>query len=278
VSDARYTEAVAAYYRDKTSSIIDKYGPGPKIHFHTGLATVDEAHEACGSGDVSTLRATMTRGQERPLEHVGAHAPVPVAGRVLEIGCGLGGGALFWAGEPEVTHVSAITIEPTHVAVTAQMAERAGVQAKVDARLLDAHDVEPAGDFDHAFAIESSCYVDRARWAHATRKALRPGGSRHIVDCFRAEHVALPWFDDYWRTRLGTRSEYERELEFAGFREIAVEDLAQAAVPFWDVSCAWIERAIAFGRERDAKLRQHRRLQRALRSGELQYLRITARL
>lgn len=273
-ADEAYVRGVAAYYREKTAGILEKYGPGPRVHFHTGLVEEGEAREP--SGDLDSIRASMARGQELLLEHVRDRSPSQIAGRILDVGCGLGGGALFWAAEPGVERVDAITIEPAHVELVGGFARDAGLANKVFPRLVDAHDVPTSERFEHVVAIESSCYLDRPRWAASVARALAPGGLVHIVDCFRAEQISLEWFDDYWRTRVGSLSEYQGALEAAGLAAITVENLAPRAWRFWDLSCAWIELTGAPGRAREAKLSAHRALQSALRTGALRYLRVTA--
>lgn len=271
-----YREDVASYYRQKTREILRKYGPGPRVHFHTGLVDAATAQRASASTE-EEIRRAMTAGQEALLDHVCLRSPTPIAGRVLDVGCGLGGGALHLAAQPGVTRVDAITLEASHVELTRRFAVQAGVDGRVHARVLDAHDVtKDHGPYDHVLAIESSGYLDRLRWLRRMADVLAAPGVLHVVDCFRADGRELPWFDAYWHTRVGTPSEYRDAFAAAGLGRVEVEDLGTRAMPFWTLSLAWIEK---HEREevRDRKRAAHEQLLGALSTGTLRYLRWTAR-
>jgi len=57
--------AVVERLEDKTRELLDKFGPGPRVHYHTGLyrGAVDEAWT------LDELRGRMVEAQERLLEH-----------------------------------------------------------------------------------------------------------------------------------------------------------------------------------------------------------------
>lgn len=265
---------VAAYYRGKTDEILRKYGPGPRVHFHTGL--VESRTQSATPRSAEELRAAMVTAQEALLTHVRDRSPTPIAGRVLDVGCGLGGGALFLAAQPGVVRVDAITIEPTHVAWTERFANACGLGERVRAHLCDAHEPPPSPPYDHVVAIESSCYLDRARWAERVSEALAPEGVVHVVDCFLGKPPGLAWFDRTWHTRLGTLDEYVEAFARVGLSSLVVEDLRLRAEPFWDLSLAWIALAEPSA-SAERKTATHRRLRDALRSGEVRYLRLSAK-
>lgn len=108
-------QEVAAYYERKTQAILQRYGPGPRVHYHAGL--VDEP-EPPGTS-VSVLRQRLVAAQERMLHYladVWRIQSIP-CGDILDVGCGLGGGAIFWAQEFDA-RVTAITIAPRRLSIS----------------------------------------------------------------------------------------------------------------------------------------------------------------
>src|SRR5579859_7459160 len=53
------------YYRDKTTAIIDRYGPGPRVHYHIGLFEGDGPDRGTTAGHI---RAGISQAQERLLD------------------------------------------------------------------------------------------------------------------------------------------------------------------------------------------------------------------
>ena len=51
---------VGRYYREKTDALLEKYGPGPRVHFHLGFAEAGEAD----CEDPSVLRERLFRSQQ----------------------------------------------------------------------------------------------------------------------------------------------------------------------------------------------------------------------
>ena len=126
-------DEVSAYYEAKTERLLQRYGPGPRVHYHSGLVDVVPPPGATPA----TLRSSVHSAQEAMLaELTRAVGRFPDGGEVLDIGCGLGGGSLYWAMEHRA-HVTAVTNVPSHVALVRGFAEVAGVGARVRPILCD---------------------------------------------------------------------------------------------------------------------------------------------
>lgn len=253
--------AVARYYDGKTRDILAKYGPGPRVHFHTGLVDDGPLPE-----DLPALRAAMHHAQERLLERV-AGPSAGLAGHVLDVGCGLGGTAL-WLAERGVS-ATGVTIVRAHVELARAFAEEAGVADTARFLLADAHDVP--GTYDHALAVESSCYLDRPTWFRHLSERIARGGRLHIVDCFTERPAIAQAFDVYWHTRIGSIASYAWSAEAHGWRLLRSESLAEAAAPFWRLSRAWTHRSVLDPARRERSLAEHQRLERHFLDGAIQY-------
>lgn len=264
VRQIRLADVVVDYYESKTQAILRKYGPGPRVHFHTGLV-----HDVVPF-DAWPLSRALHEAQERLLRHVVERAPKPLIGTLLDVGCGMGGTALFLA-EAGAT-VQGITVVPSHVRIARELARAAGLGARTSFRVEDAHVVR--GTYDHAVAIESSCYLERARWLARMAGVLRRGGTLHIVDCMVGDPSVAPQFDAYWRTTIGPLDEYVAAAEGAGFRVIEVEALGNPAAGFWRLSRAWTVANLPDDAVRQRSLAEHRLLESAFLSGAIQYLRV----
>jgi len=229
---------IVAYYEPKTQDLLRRYGPGPRLHYHTGI--VDEP----GPSDISepALRKGIVAAQERMLHHAAGtwQAQSTLCGEVLDVGCGLGGGALFWAQEFG-GQVTAVTCVPSHVEWVARFATQAGVGARVRPLLCDALEIPGENCFDAAVAVDSCCHIPRKALFHRLARLLRPGGRIFVTDCFlgRPEYEEL--FNRHWHVRIGTMEEYRSAAREAGLREESVEDISQRVEYFWAMTLALIQ-------------------------------------
>jgi cyclopropane fatty-acyl-phospholipid synthase-like methyltransferase len=270
-----------AYYAARTPAILEKYGPGPRVHFHSGFADPGEAR----CTDASELRRRLVRAQERALgEALHAWGGGAGLGRVVEVGCGLGGGAIHWA-EQGARHVVAITDVREHARRARAFAERAGVADRVAVLAADAHALPLARRFDTAISIESSCYLDTAAWFAALASCLRPGGRVLIADSFAVDAAAKREFDRYWSTDIAPVDHYVACARSHGFTLERRERLNERALGFWDVSLAWVRcrlREPGVAPEARSRLRRslaaHRRFRQMYETGEVEYLRLAFRL
>ena len=273
--------APASFYRDKTWSLLEKYGPGPRVHYHVGFA---DAAENLESLTASSLRARLHAAQEAVLiESVEAWAGAPggLGEAVLDAGCGLGGGALYLADRCGC-RVVALTHVAEHARVVKHFAACAGLGNRVAPVVADAHAIPTRELFDAVIAIESACYFDTRLWFEELCSVLRPGGRVFMIDGFLADAAIKDEFDAYWRTNLASRTRAVDLAYSAGFELIKEERLNARALGFWDLSIAWNRRRLmgapaARRRHLERSLSAHERFRAMYAEGQVDYLRLAWR-
>jgi cyclopropane fatty-acyl-phospholipid synthase-like methyltransferase len=226
---------ITAHFEGKTQAILQRYGPGPRVHYHAGL--IDDPPAANASPDI--LRLQLVEAQERMLRYASGVWGVPanLSGDILDVGCGLGGGAIFWAQEFGA-RVTAVTCVASHVDLVARFAARAGVASRILPLLYDALRIPGENRFDAAVAIDSSCYLPREEWFRRLAVLLRPGGRVLITDCFLGRSQYQEQFNRYWRTRIGTVDEYLGAAVEAGLQPESIEDISCRTKHFWTTTLA----------------------------------------
>jgi SAM-dependent methyltransferase len=225
-----YIQDVTAYFDRKTEAILRRYGPGPRVHYHTGL--LDDPPEPNASAPM--LRRLLVSGQESILRYAANiwHASSSLTGDVLDVGCGLGGGAIFWAQEFGAK-VTAVTCVPSHVGLVARFAAEAGVGLRVQPLLYDAVDLPGENRFDAAIAVDSSGYLSRRCWFRRLGTLLRPGGYVFIIDCFLRKPGKEEIFNRHWHTRIGTIEEYVTAARAADLQVESIQDISRRTEHFW---------------------------------------------
>jgi cyclopropane fatty-acyl-phospholipid synthase-like methyltransferase len=200
-----------------------------------------------------------------------------LTGDVLDVGCGLGGGAIFWAQEFGA-QVTAVTCVPSHVGLVARFASQAGVKSQVRALLCDALEVPGANRFDAAVAIDSSGYLDRNAWFRRLASLLRPGGRVFIIDCFLGRPEYEDPFNLYWHTSVGTIDEYLTAAREAGLRSDLIDDISHRTEHFWTTTLALIKAEAQESKlnnadklRHEASLGMHALVRQGLSDGGLSY-------
>ncbi|MEU5313834.1 methyltransferase domain-containing protein [Streptomyces sp. NPDC021562] len=232
---------VGQYYDDKTARLVRKYGPGPRIHYHVGhypsSRTPLDVHDATPDA----IRRSIRLHQEGLLRYAAKiwGAEHRLSGRILDVGCGLGGGSLFWAQEYGAD-VTAVTNAPEHAPIVEGFARECGVDGRVRALVCDAmHLPADGGPYDAAVAIESSGYFDRPRWFERLARALRPGGSVCIEEVFITRPHGADVWAEYFYTKPATVRDYAEAAQAAGFELVDDVDATSETAPFWEESTAW---------------------------------------
>jgi tocopherol O-methyltransferase len=227
---------IISWYEGKTQSIIEKYGSGYKIHFHTGY--FDKCENP--SNDLSTLKKQLINSQEKLLIKAFEFSnwESRVGSTVIDVGCGLGGTSIYLAQKFNV-NVIALTNIPTHIKLIERHVEDAGVSDRVEVVLGDAcEDIGKRG-IDSAVAIESSCYFERLKWFKTLKKILKKGGHVLISDCYTTNVKVVNLFEEYWLTRLGSLDEYFKAAEKTGLILDMFKDITLQTLDFWRFSALY---------------------------------------
>jgi SAM-dependent methyltransferase len=267
-------QGVAVFYEQKTVAVLRRFGPGPRVHYRTGF--VDELVPSATSAG---LRTQIVASQERVLSYASEFWQLrrTAFGDVLDAGCGLGGGAIFWAQEFGA-RVTAATIVPSHVELVAKFAAQAGVAALVRPILCDALTVPGEGCFDAALALDSSDTFPRAPWFGRLARLLRPHARVFIYDCFLENPEYAGPIDHHWCAQIGTFGEYVTAARDAGFRLELFEDVSHRTRDFWLLTIALYEaeqregRLSSWDRARfQESLEVHELMRQGLYDGGLRY-------
>ena len=163
-----------------------------------------------------------------------------LSGEILDVGCGLGGGSIFWA-EEFGAQVTAVTWVPSHAEWVTRFAMEAEVSHRITPLICDAADVPGENRFDAAVAVDSSGYLPRRDWLGRTASLRRPGGSVFIIDCFLEDPRYADLFNSHWHTRIGTIDEYFVAARESGLKTGSVVDVTDRTVHFWTTTLALID-------------------------------------
>jgi ubiquinone/menaquinone biosynthesis C-methylase UbiE len=173
---------------------------------YADLAVVDEFH-------IGGRPATRGLGEQIDL---------PAGARVLDVGCGIGGPARFFAAE-RGWRVEGIDLTAEYVDVATALSRRVGMTDKVSFRQASAAHLPFAdASFDGATMIHVGMNIADKMAAFAdVRRVLRPDGVFAIYDAMRTGDGAfaypVPWSSDVATNHIAPPDAYKAALLAAGF-------------------------------------------------------------
>jgi tocopherol O-methyltransferase len=232
---------VGQYYDDKTAKLVRKYGPGPRIHYHVGYYPSSETPVHAEDATPEAIRRSIRLHQEGLLRYAAKiwGAEQRLSGKILDVGCGLGGGTMFWAQEYGAD-VTSVTNAPEHAPIVEGFARDCGVDDRVRTLVCDANRLpSDGGPYDAAVAIESSGYFNRPQWFAGLARLLRPGASVCIEEVFTTRPHGADVWAEYFYTKPVSVRDYAEAAKSAGFELVDEVDATAETAPFWDESAAW---------------------------------------
>jgi tocopherol O-methyltransferase len=188
--------------------------------------------------------------QNKLVARLAERAGVPRGARVLDVGCGLGGSAL-WLARHLGCSVTGITISPGQARMAAERARNEHLADRVGFLILDANRLDlPPESFEVVWVIECSEHLaDKARFLASCARLLKPGGGLALcawlaADRPDAEQARL--IAEVCRgmlcPALASRHEYTHWMEAAGLAAIDVADITGRVERTWTHCAAIVAR------------------------------------
>ncbi len=192
------------------------------------LAQMSKSLDALTVQDLAPVDHFHARGLPATVE-LGDRLPIQPHHHILDIGCGLGGPARYFAHRFHCT-VSGIDITQPFVEAANKLTQLLGMEDRVIIEHGNGHHLPYAdGVFDGAYTQHVTMNVaDRAQFFAEAYRVLKPGAffalTEHGLGPTGKPHYPLPWSEDGRGSYLVSPAETCALLVATGFVEIVVED------------------------------------------------------
>jgi len=147
--------------------------------------------------------------------------------QVLDVGCGIGGGAFYMA-EHDQVQVLGIDLSSNMLEIARERCRAAGLTDQVSFVHGDILEFSGTGSYDRIYSRDVFLHIhDKVRLFQQLRAHLKPGGILLFTDYCCGTEAKSPEFAAYIRQRhyaLCTVAEYRQLLEAAGFDVVMAED------------------------------------------------------
>jgi tocopherol O-methyltransferase len=205
----------------------------------------EHIHHGYWEGDESPAAA-----QVKLVARLAERAGIPHGARVLDVGCGLGGSALWLARHLGCT-VTGITLSQVQVQMATERARAENLDDRVRFLLMDANQLHLESEsFDVVWMIECSEHIDdKSGLLAACARLLTPGGRLALcawlaADNGKPEHSQLvaDVCHGMLCPSLSCRNDYTQWMVATGLDAIEVEDITVRVQPTWKHCAAIVER------------------------------------
>lgn len=166
---------------------------------------------------------------------------LPQSGKWLDVGCGVGGPATYFAGKNDRIDITGINITPAQVERAIKNADKKGLSHRVRFQIGDACNMPFRENhlFDGLYAIETAFHFpDKPAFIREARRVLKPGAPFACADMVMREE-GVETADQFWSRlfhkylgimNMYTVSEWRKIMEDAGFSDFSVEDVTASVL------------------------------------------------
>ncbi|MCA9085615.1 MAG: class I SAM-dependent methyltransferase [Planctomycetaceae bacterium] len=198
-------------------------------HIHHGLWNADEPPE---------------QAAQQLTERVADEVGIPEGGRVVDIGCGMGGSSIHLA-QRHHCHVTGVTISPFQQKWATLASWKAGVRRQTQFVCQDAEalQLEP-GTFDVAWSIECTEHLfNKPEFFRRMATWLKPGGRVAICAWLSGDEpldetgrqMVYDVCEGFFCPSLGTMADYEAWFRDAGLSMIRTFDWTDQVSKTWEI-------------------------------------------
>jgi SAM-dependent methyltransferase len=226
-------------HRAAEASVAHHYSHGSlEAAIRSGLAAAGKDLAALVPADLAPVDEFHIGGREAT-EHLAQSLGLVPGTRLLDIGCGIGGAARYFAAE-HGAQVAGIDLTEEYVAVAARLAEWVGLSGQVRFVQASALDLPfEAGAFEAATLIHVGMNIaDKVALFAEAARVLAPGGRIGVYDIMRTGEGPLaypvPWAAGETTSFLAPIDAYRGALAAAGLEVVALENRRDYAEAFFE--------------------------------------------
>jgi len=195
----------------------------------------------------NTGTETTAEAQEQLIQELISRADIRNGARILDVGCGLGGTAIYLA-KTLGARVTGITISPVQVEMGNNLARHCGADVRL--MLMDAEALDIDDQFDVVWSVEAISHLDKKTDCFRSIAPLMKAGAKLVVADWFKSHAATAaqerkFLEPIERAmlvpKLESPSAYMNYIGEAGLNVTFFEDLSAKVSRTWDLAIALIQ-------------------------------------
>ncbi|WP_392674952.1 geranyl diphosphate 2-C-methyltransferase [Streptomyces sp. LN785] len=243
-AQSTYQSRVAEYWNIEENPVNLELGKIDDLyHHHYGIGAADDSvlDEPDPTRRHERITAELHRLEQAQAELLAARlGPLSPTDRVFDAGCGRGGGSVV-AHSRYGCQTDGVTISAKQADFANTQARKRGIEEKVRYHHRNMLDTGlPAGAFAASWNNESTMYVELELLFAEHARLLRRGG-RYVVitgcynDAYGRASREVSLINAHYICDIHPRSAYFRAMARNRLVPVHVEDLTEAALPYWEL-------------------------------------------